>query len=73
MQLTTENRFWQYDIDYWFRQLNSSEQGLSKALVDKILLKKGLHPKCESVFKNDFLLLINQFKSSLKPAFDGIQ
>ena len=65
MQTTTENRFWQFDTNHWFQQLNSSEKGLSQATADKILLQQGLHPKSKSVFKKDFLLFASQFKSPL--------
>lgn len=65
MQTTTENKFWQFNTDYWFQQLNSSEKGLSQVSVDKILLKQGLHPKSKSVFKKNFLLFVRQFKSPL--------
>ena len=61
----TENRFWQFDTSYWYLQLNSSEQGLSQAIADKILLKKGLHPKSKSALKKNFLLFVSQFKSPL--------
>jgi len=65
MQTTTENRFWQFDTNYWFQQFNSSEKGLSQASADKILFEQGLHPKSKSVFKKDFLLFVSQFKSPL--------
>jgi len=65
MQTTTENRFWQFDTNHWFQQLNSSEKGLSQVSADKILIEQGFHPKSKSVFKKDFLLFFSQFKSPL--------
>ncbi|HEX5025163.1 MAG TPA: magnesium-translocating P-type ATPase [Agriterribacter sp.] len=65
MQTITENRFWQFDTNYWLKQLNSSAQGLSQATADKILLAKGLHPKSKSAFKKEILLFVGQFKSPL--------
>ncbi len=65
MQTKKENRFWHFKTDHWFQQFNSSEQGLSQALADKILLEQGLHPKSKSVFKKDFILFVSQFKSPL--------
>ncbi len=65
MQTKIDNRFWQFDTDYWFQQFNSSVQGLSQSSVDKILLKEGINPKGKSIFKKDFLLFVNQFKSPL--------
>jgi P-type Mg2+ transporter len=71
MQTTIENSFWQFDTNHWFQQLNSSENGLSQVLVDKILFQQGLHPKNKSVFKKDFLLFVSQFKSPLMLLFRG--
>ncbi|MBE7510478.1 MAG: magnesium-translocating P-type ATPase [Bacteroidia bacterium] len=65
MHTTTENRFWHFKTDHWFQQFNSSEQGLSQASADKILLEQGLHPKSKFVFKKDILLFLSQFKSPL--------
>lgn len=65
MQSTTENKFWQFNTDYWFKGLNSSNLGLSQAAVDKILSMEGLHSKGKSSVKKDLLLFISQFKSPL--------
>lgn len=65
MQTTSENKFWQFDTNHWFQQLNSSEKGLSQVSAEKILLEQRLHPKSKSVFKKDFLIFISQFKSPL--------
>lgn len=60
-----ENKFWQFEANYWLKKLNSSGLGLSQALADKILHEKGLHPKSKSALKKDILLFANQFKSPL--------
>ena len=65
MQKTAENRFWQFDTNYWFQQLNSAETGLTQVSADKILFEQGLHPKSKSAFKKNILLFISQFKSPL--------
>jgi Mg2+-importing ATPase len=65
MQTSTENKFWQFDTNHWFQQLNSSEKGLSQIAADKILREQGLHPKSKSAFKRDILLFVSQFKSPL--------
>ena len=65
MQETHTNNFWQYDSNYWFEKLNSSDSGLPQAAAEKTLRLAGLHPKSKSVLKKDFLLLISQFKNPL--------
>lgn len=65
MPQPTEHRFWHLDTKHWFQKLNSSKQGLSQALVQKILREQGHHPTSSSAFKKDFLLLVRQFKSPL--------
>ncbi len=57
--------FWQFDCNYWFQKLNSSENGLSQTAAEKIQVDKGLHPKSTSGFKKDVLLFAGQFKSPL--------
>ncbi len=64
MQIT-ENKFWQFNSDHWFHLLKSSNQGLSQASVDKILIEEGFRPKSRSSLKKDFLLFTSQFKSPL--------
>ncbi len=65
MESSTENKFWQFDIDYWFKQLNSSDKGLSQKDAEAILLKSGNRKKTESHFVKDIKLFIGQFKSPL--------
>ncbi|KIA82494.1 magnesium-translocating P-type ATPase [Flavobacterium sp. AED] len=65
MQTSTTDNFWQYDPNYWFQKLNSSEKGLSKTVADKILLESGEHKINKSILKKDFFLFIGQFKSPL--------
>ncbi len=65
MQVTTENKFWQFDTNYWFLKLSSSDKGLSQKDADTLLRNSGNHKKIESRFKKDIKLFINQFKSPL--------
>ncbi len=65
MQNTTTNNFWQFGADYWFKQLNSSVNGLTQNAADKIILSSGQHKKQESAAKKDFYLFLGQFKSPL--------
>lgn len=61
---STEN-FWQFEIGYWFEQLNSSENGLSQITVDKIHLKSKQVKKNKSQFIKDLSLFIRQFNNPL--------
>lgn len=65
MENSSPNSFWQYDTNYWFQKLNSSDKGLSKTAVEKILQQSEKHKVTKSVFKKDALLFIGQFKSPL--------
>lgn len=65
MQITTENRFWQFSTSYWIQQFNSTNQGFTQASADKIILEQGLRPKSKSDLKKDLLLFVSQFKSPL--------
>jgi Mg2+-importing ATPase len=60
-----ENRFWQFNTNYWFQKLNSSSNGLSQKAAEKILSKEGVHGKNKSGLKKDIILFTNQFKSPL--------
>lgn len=62
---TAENKFWQFDANYWLKNLNSSVSGLSQSEADKILRENGLHLKNQSALKKDVLLFVGQFKSPL--------
>lgn len=65
MQATTENKFWQFDTNYWFQKLSSSDKGLSQKDADTLLRNSDNHKKIESRFKKDVKLFIGQFKSPL--------
>jgi Mg2+-importing ATPase len=60
-----ENKFWENDTSYWFKQLNSSDKGLSQQAADKVLSEEKNHSKSRPVFNEDILLFISQFKSPL--------
>lgn len=65
MQTSTTNDFWQFDTNYWFQKLNSSNKGLSDAEADTIRLQSGAIKKKTSVFRKDLALFIGQYKSPL--------
>jgi Mg2+-importing ATPase len=62
---TTTRPFWNDDISYWLRQLNSSAEGLSQKAADQRLAEAGIRVKGKSAFHKDLLLFIGQFKSPL--------
>ena len=57
--------FWQFDAMYWFKQLNTSENGLSSAVANQLLSQSSQHKKTKSGFSKDVTLFIGQFKSPL--------
>ena len=57
--------FWQFDATYWFKQLNTSENGLSSAVANQLLSKSSQYKKTKSGFSKDVTLFIGQFKSPL--------
>lgn len=61
---STEN-FWQFDSNYWFQKLNSSNNGLSQITVDKIHLKSKKNKKNKSLFVRDLSLFLSQFNNPL--------
>lgn len=65
MKISPTDGFWQFDTTYWFQKLNSSNKGLSKIEVDKILGQSVHIKKNNSVFRKEILLFIGQFKSPL--------
>lgn len=65
MQTSPTDNFWQFEPNYWFQKLNSSNKGLSKTVAEKILLESGEHRINKSLLKKDFLLFIGQFQSPL--------
>ena len=65
MPTTSPNNFWQFDSNYWFQKLNSSDKGLTQAVADDILKQSGNVRRSKSRFEKDVLLFIGQFKSPL--------
>ena len=65
MQTSPTDNFWQFEPNYWFQKLNSSDKGLSKTVAEKILLESGEHKINKSVLKKDLFLFIGQFQSPL--------
>ena len=65
MQDTTENKFWQFDTDYWFTKLASSNKGLSPNAADMLLRNSANNTKKESRFQRELKLFFGQFKSPL--------
>lgn len=65
MQPETENRFWQYDITYWYQKLDSSANGLSQKQAEELYRRSSQFKKTDSRFKKDIMLLAGQFKSPL--------
>ena len=65
MQNTTENKFWQFDTDYWFKKLASSNKGLSPSAAATLLRNSGNNNKQESRFQKEVKLFFGQFKSPL--------
>ncbi|MGE5106199.1 MAG: magnesium-translocating P-type ATPase [Sphingobacteriales bacterium] len=66
MQAQDTKKFWQFDVGYWFKQLNSSANGLSQSAAEKIFLQSsGKKRITQSRFQKDALLFIGQFKSPL--------
>ena len=57
--------FWQFDSAHWFKQLNTSDKGLSSSDAAKVLSQSGQHKKTKSAFSKDVTLFIGQFKSPL--------
>lgn len=60
-----KNGFWQFEPSHFFRQLESSENGLSQGKADEILLKEGIRHQAKSRFRKDLFLFLGQFKSPL--------
>ena len=65
MQTSPTDNFWQFDTNYWFQKLNSSDKGLSDAEADAIRSQSGAIKKKTSVFRKDLVLFIGQYKSPL--------
>ncbi|MCX6351373.1 MAG: HAD-IC family P-type ATPase, partial [Bacteroidetes bacterium] len=65
MEINSTNSFWQFDTNYWFQKLDSSNKGLTQNMADKILHQSVQKKRKKSVFEKDALLFIGQFKSPL--------
>ena len=65
MTSLTSNPFWQFDANYWFKNLNSSAEGLSEQSASQILRNTGDVKKPKTHFQKDVLLFVSQFKSPL--------
>lgn len=65
METPTTNSFWQFDSNYWFEKLNSSDKGLTTAEVNLMFSKSEHKRKSKSAFSKDVTLFISQFKSPL--------
>lgn len=65
MQNESENRFWQFDADYWLQKLNSTIDGLTQIGADTILLNSSNHKRTQSRLSKDIKLFLGQFKSPL--------
>ncbi|MBS1552458.1 MAG: magnesium-translocating P-type ATPase [Bacteroidetes bacterium] len=65
MNSSSEEIFWQFDKEYWFNKLGSSDNGLSQSAAEEIFLQSGSVRKSVSQFKKDLLLFAGQFKSPL--------
>ena len=57
--------FWQFDAAYWYKQLHTSDKGLSSSDAAKVLSQSSQHKKTKSAFSKDVTLFIGQFKSPL--------
>ncbi len=57
--------FWQYDSNYWYQKLNSSNSGISQVFATRLLQQSGKQIQNESRLKKDIQLFFNQFKSPL--------
>ncbi|MES2520045.1 MAG: magnesium-translocating P-type ATPase [Bacteroidota bacterium] len=65
MKIISPNSFWQFDANYWLKNLNSSGTGLSQVEAEKIRSQSGNDIKRHSHLEKDALLFIGQFKSPL--------
>lgn len=65
MQNESENKFWQFDADYWLQKLNSTIDGLTQKGADTILLNSSNHKRTQSRLSKDIKLFLGQFKSPL--------
>ena len=48
MEISSLTHFWQFDSEYWYKQFNTSEKGLTSSDVEKILMQSGQHKKTKT-------------------------
>jgi Mg2+-importing ATPase len=65
MQTPETKFFWQFDVDYWIKELNSTETGLNQAEANRRFEKSQTHVRRKPRFQKDLWLFINQFRSPL--------
>jgi len=65
MQIPVNNSFWQFDANYWFQKLNSTENGLTQATAENILFQSKNKLRTQSNFQKEITLFISQFKNPL--------
>lgn len=59
------NIFWKQEVGYWYQQLKSSVQGLTKEEAERRLAESENHHREKLPFQKDAVLFLNQFKSPL--------
>lgn len=64
-QTTNKSAFWNFDISFWFKELNSSSTGITHQKAQEILRNTTPKKKHKSDFEKKFMLFIGQFKSPL--------
>jgi P-type Mg2+ transporter len=65
MQSFIENKFWQFEVRYWFSLLYSSEKGLSQTNAETVLRNEHRNKKKDGRLFKDLKLFMWQFKSPL--------
>ncbi len=63
--MATANTFWKDSIDLWYRQLNSSAEGLTNDAANLVLEQRGQKKRKVSRLEKDIRLFLGQFKSPL--------
>ena len=65
MRVSGSDLFWKFEIDYWFKQLNSSAHGLSSHVATTKLQENPHLKKVENSIKRELFLVLEQFRSPL--------
>ncbi len=61
-----ENKiFWNFDTDFWYNTLNSSENGLTQVEALELLSPDNASNKVKNHFQKDLALFLGQYKSPL--------